>query len=100
MTKFPLVRDLQVDRSRMFNDLKKVKAWIELDETHDWPRPTSIARTRRRGIPAFSLHDVRLLHGSMPAGESPVELHRPGGDQPGEAFQPSPEREAERDRTS
>ena len=27
MTKFPLVRDLQVDRSRMFEDLKKVKAW-------------------------------------------------------------------------
>lgn len=35
MTKFPLVRDLQVDRSRMFNDLKKVKAWIQIDGTHD-----------------------------------------------------------------
>ena len=35
MTKFPLVRDLQVDRSRMFNDLKKVKAWIQLDGSHE-----------------------------------------------------------------
>jgi succinate dehydrogenase / fumarate reductase iron-sulfur subunit len=35
MTKFPLVRDLVVDRSRMFNDLKKVKAWIELDGSHE-----------------------------------------------------------------
>jgi succinate dehydrogenase / fumarate reductase iron-sulfur subunit len=35
MTKFPNVRDLKVDRSRMFEHLKKVHAWIELDGTHD-----------------------------------------------------------------
>jgi succinate dehydrogenase / fumarate reductase iron-sulfur subunit len=35
MTKFPLVRDLIVDRTRMFEDLKKVKAWIELDGSHE-----------------------------------------------------------------
>jgi succinate dehydrogenase / fumarate reductase iron-sulfur subunit len=35
MTKFPVVRDLIVDRSRMFEHLKQVKAWIELDGTHD-----------------------------------------------------------------
>ena len=35
MTKFPLVRDLIVDRSRMFEDLKKVKAWIDLDGSHE-----------------------------------------------------------------
>jgi len=35
MTKFPLVRDLLVDRQRMFDDLKKVKAWIQLDGTHE-----------------------------------------------------------------
>ena len=35
MTKFPLVRDLIVDRSRMFEDLKKVKAWINLDGSHE-----------------------------------------------------------------
>ncbi|MDB4940593.1 MAG: Succinate dehydrogenase iron-sulfur protein [Labilithrix sp.] len=35
MTKFPLVRDLVVDRQRMFNDLKKVKAWINLDGSHE-----------------------------------------------------------------
>jgi succinate dehydrogenase / fumarate reductase iron-sulfur subunit len=35
MTKFPLVRDLVVDRSRMFEDLKKVKAWIKLDGSHE-----------------------------------------------------------------
>lgn len=35
MTKFPLVRDLIVDRSRMFEDLKRVKAWIDLDGSHE-----------------------------------------------------------------
>ena len=34
MRKFPMVRDLAVDRSRMFESLKQVKAWIELDGTH------------------------------------------------------------------
>jgi succinate dehydrogenase / fumarate reductase iron-sulfur subunit len=34
MTKFPVVRDLVVDRSRMFEDLKRVHAWIELDGSH------------------------------------------------------------------
>lgn len=34
-TKFPLVRDLIVDRSRMFENLKKVHAWIDVDSSHD-----------------------------------------------------------------
>jgi succinate dehydrogenase / fumarate reductase iron-sulfur subunit len=35
MSKFPNIRDLRVDRSRMFDHLKQVHAWIELDGTHD-----------------------------------------------------------------
>lgn len=35
MTKFPVVRDLVVDRSRMFDALKRVKAWIDLDGSYD-----------------------------------------------------------------
>ncbi len=35
MTKFPLVRDLFVDRSRLFEDLKRVKAWVPIDGTYD-----------------------------------------------------------------
>jgi len=35
MTKFPVVRDLCVDRSRMFENLRKVKAWIPIDGTYD-----------------------------------------------------------------
>ena len=35
MSKFPTQRDLQVDRSRIFENLKKVKAWVPIDGTHD-----------------------------------------------------------------
>ncbi len=35
MSKFPTVRDLCVDRSRMFEDLKKISGWIPLDGTYD-----------------------------------------------------------------
>ena len=35
MTKFPLVRDLFVDRQRLFDDLMRVKAWVPIDGTYD-----------------------------------------------------------------
>ena len=35
MTKFPVVRDLMVDRKRMFNDLIKIKGWIPVQGTYD-----------------------------------------------------------------
>lgn len=35
MKTFPVVRDLVIDRSRMFDSLKKVKAWIPIDGTYD-----------------------------------------------------------------
>lgn len=33
-TKFPLIRDLYVDRTSMFEDLKKVEAWVPVDSYH------------------------------------------------------------------
>ncbi|MEO6420677.1 MAG: succinate dehydrogenase iron-sulfur subunit [Polyangiaceae bacterium] len=52
MTKFPLVRDLVVDRSRMFADLKKVHAWIQLDGTHELgPGPRQSQATQEEAYP-------------------------------------------------
>jgi succinate dehydrogenase / fumarate reductase iron-sulfur subunit len=34
MSKFPVVRDLWVDRARMFEDLKRVYGWVPIDGTH------------------------------------------------------------------
>jgi succinate dehydrogenase / fumarate reductase iron-sulfur subunit len=35
LTKFPVVRDLSVDRSVIFENLKAVKAWVPVDGTYD-----------------------------------------------------------------
>ena len=35
MDTFPVVRDLIIDRSRMFDPLKRIKAWIPIDGTYD-----------------------------------------------------------------
>jgi succinate dehydrogenase / fumarate reductase iron-sulfur subunit len=35
MDKFPIVRDLRVDRKRMFEALKRVEAWVPVDGYHD-----------------------------------------------------------------
>lgn len=35
LSKFPVIRDLMVDRSRMFDTLKKINAWITIDGSHN-----------------------------------------------------------------
>lgn len=35
LSKFPLIRDLQVDRSVLFENLKRTKAWVPVDGTYD-----------------------------------------------------------------
>jgi succinate dehydrogenase / fumarate reductase iron-sulfur subunit len=52
MTKFPVVRDLVVDRSRMFEDLKKVHAWVPGDGYYDIGNPPPLtARQQEQGYP-------------------------------------------------
>lgn len=48
MNTFPVVRDLVIDRSRMFDSLKKIKAWIPIDGTYDLgPGPRMPERRRQ-----------------------------------------------------
>lgn len=35
MHSFPVVRDLAVDRTRMFSDLERLRAWVPIDGTYD-----------------------------------------------------------------
>ncbi len=35
MTKYPVIRDLFVDRSRIFEQLKTLQAWVPIDHTYD-----------------------------------------------------------------
>jgi len=109
MDTFPVVRDLMVDRQRMFEDLKKVKAWIEIDGSYDLgPGPAQAAdaallrytlskcmtcgcclqacpnvNSRSRFMGPAVISQVRLfnLHpsGRMHAGARLEAMMRPGG---------------------
>ena len=35
LSKFPVVRDLSVDRGRLFHSLERVKAWVPVDDSYD-----------------------------------------------------------------
>ena len=51
-TKFPVVRDLVVDRSRLFRALTRVKAWVETDGYYDVGRgPTVTQAEQERAYP-------------------------------------------------
>ncbi len=50
MSKFPVLRDLVVDRRRMFRSLEKMKAWVEVDDYFDrgpGPRESPASQERR-----------------------------------------------------
>ncbi|KGP73851.1 succinate dehydrogenase iron-sulfur subunit [Pontibacillus yanchengensis] len=48
MSTFPVMRDLGVDRSRMFDSLKKVKAWVPIDGTYDLGPGPKMAENKRQ----------------------------------------------------
>lgn len=48
MRTFPVVRDLVINRERMFGALKKVKAWIPIDGTYDLGPGPRMAETKRQ----------------------------------------------------
>jgi len=48
LSKFPLIRDLMVDRTIMFENLKKVHAWIDIDGTYDLGSGPRMAEVKRQ----------------------------------------------------
>lgn len=48
LTKFPVVRDLQVDRQIMFEHLKQVKAWVNIDGAFDLGRGPRMSEHDRK----------------------------------------------------
>lgn len=48
MASFPVLRDVVVDRSRMFDALKRVKAWIPIDGTYDLGPGPRMAEEKRQ----------------------------------------------------
>ncbi|MCM3785904.1 succinate dehydrogenase iron-sulfur subunit [Neobacillus mesonae] len=48
MKTFPVVRDLVIDRDRMFKALKRVKAWVPIDGTYDLGPGPRMAEKKRQ----------------------------------------------------
>ena len=52
LSKFPVVRDLSVDRSVLFENLKTVKAWVPIDGTYDLgPAPRQFPQIQEERYP-------------------------------------------------
>ena len=52
MSKFPVLRDLQVDRSVLFENLKRTKAWVPVDGTYDLgPGPRMYPKDQEEAYP-------------------------------------------------
>jgi succinate dehydrogenase / fumarate reductase iron-sulfur subunit len=52
LSKFPVIRDLAVDRSVLFENLKAVKAWVPVDGTYDLgPGPRQSPRQQEEAYP-------------------------------------------------
>ncbi len=109
MSKFPVIRDLIVDRQRMFDELIRIKGWIPIDGTHDLgpgPKETPESQAERyaysrcmtcgcclEACPQFQLNNrfigaqiiAQSLHfnehetGSRLRGDRLDELMNPGG---------------------
>ena len=91
MTKYPLIRDLAVDRTRIFDDFKRVHAWIDIDGTYDiGPGPRTSPELAEIALRSVALHGVRLLHGGLPELRAAVGLRRRGADLAGAPVEPAP----------
>jgi cyclophilin family peptidyl-prolyl cis-trans isomerase len=102
MSKFPVIRDLWVDRERLFHNLKRVKAWVPIDGTYSLGEgPNRIARQAADPLQAQRVHVLRLL----PRGLPPVHLEEDESkwdtaflgaapDQPGPPLQRARDRQA------
>ena len=75
MTKFPVVRDLAVDRTFMFENLKRVKAWIPIDGTYDLGEgPKMAPEVQEKAYPLSRCIILRRLPGSLSAGERAIAI--------------------------
>ena len=66
--KFPVVRDLVVDRQSMFENLKRVKAWVPIDGTYDLGEGPRMAEEVRIALCRCLPEVLAAATGRVPAG--------------------------------
>ena len=91
MTKFPVVRDLMVDRARLFRTLGRVKAWVPVDSYYDMgPGPKQSRAQQEQNYPLSQCMSCGCCLEACPQYQK-VELHR----RPGETDEQFEQRKAE-----
>lgn len=91
MSKFPVVRDLQVDRSRLFRGLERVKAWVPVDSYYDMGSGPRQSRSEQEtSYPLSQCMSCGCCLEACPQYQK-VELHR----RPGETDEQFSERKKE-----
>lgn len=80
MSKFPVVRDLMVDRSRLFHSLKEVKAWVPVDSYYDMGAGEKISRKQQEeAYPLSQCMSCGCCLEACPQYQK-IELHRRPGE--------------------
>ncbi len=80
MTKFPVIRDLMVDRSRLFRSLQRVKAWVPVDTYYDMGTGPKISRSEQeQNYPLSQCMSCGCCLEACPQ-YTKVELHRRPGE--------------------
>ncbi|RIK68129.1 MAG: succinate dehydrogenase iron-sulfur subunit [Planctomycetota bacterium] len=84
MSKFPVIRDLVVDRTRMFRGLQRVKAWIPVDGYHPaGPGPVQSPEDQEEAYPLSECMTCGCCMEVCPQ-YAKVELERQPGESDGE----------------
>lgn len=65
MTTFPVIRDLQVDRTRMFDNLKRMKAWVPIDGTYDLGPGPRMPEKTSNSLRIIKMYDMWGMFRSM-----------------------------------
>jgi succinate dehydrogenase/fumarate reductase iron-sulfur protein len=87
LSKFPLVRDLTVDRQFMFESPKRVKPWIPIDGTYDLGEgPPVSPEIQEQGYPLSNCISCGNCWRFAP-GQRAQQIRRRGHHQPGPALQ-------------
>src|SRR5262249_47480556 len=91
MSKFPVVRDLIVDRSRLFDSLKRVHAWIGLDGSYDLgPGPRYSEGDWQVRYALSRCFTCGSCLGACPPGNPPPQNHPPPAPSPAPPPHPPP----------